>query len=168
MIIGKYISGIIIRDLKVIQSEIDAYPDEKSLWETRPGITNSAGTLVMHIAGNLQHFVGTVLGDTGYERDREAEFSRRNVPRAELHGMIEATIAAIAGTLLDLPDSALTEIYPVEVSGVSFDTGDFLIHLTGHLAYHAGQINYHRRIVTAQKGNVTALRMPALSSARKV
>jgi hypothetical protein len=41
-------------------------------------------------------------------------------------------------------------------------TGLFLTHLVAHLAYHLGQIDYHRRLVTGQTDGVGAVSIPAL------
>ena len=72
------------RELAAVRRSIEAYPDEASVWAERPGLPNTGGNLALHLAGNLQHFFGAVLAKTGYVRDRDSEFSRRGVPRAEL------------------------------------------------------------------------------------
>jgi hypothetical protein len=41
------------------------------------GISNSAGNLCLHLIGNLNHFIGATLGNTGYVRNREQEFSSK-------------------------------------------------------------------------------------------
>ena len=73
-----------IRDLDKLEVELSSYPDEKSIWTTSGSISNSAGNLCLHICGNLQHFIGAVLGKSGYERNREFEFSAKNVPLEKL------------------------------------------------------------------------------------
>ena len=44
---------------------------------------NSVGHLILHLTGNLNHFVGGQLGKTGYVRDREREFTESNLPKKE-------------------------------------------------------------------------------------
>jgi hypothetical protein len=95
----------------------------------------------------LQHFIGTVLGNTGYVRNREAEFSSKHIPREKLLEEIEKTKAAIATVLPDLPHEQLHAPYPVEVFGHPMATVFFLMHLATHLGYHLGQVNYHRRMI---------------------
>ena len=56
------IGGMMARELTTLKQEIEAYGSDADVWRTPPGITNSAGTLALHLAGNLRHFVGGVLG----------------------------------------------------------------------------------------------------------
>jgi uncharacterized damage-inducible protein DinB len=161
-----WIAGALARDLRALRRELEAYPDERDLWRAAPGIVNTAGTLALHLAGNLQHFVGTVLGGTGYVRDRDAEFNRRDVPRAELLREIDATLAAVEKTLSRLPDEALAKPYPQPVAGVTLATGDFLMHLCIHCGWHLGQLDYHRRMVTGQGGQIRAVLPSELASAK--
>ncbi|VXD15939.1 DinB family protein [Marinoscillum sp. 108] len=140
------------KDLNILIREVDSYSEESDLWKTAPGITNSAGNLALHLVGNLQHFIGAVLGDTGYVRNREAEFSDRNVPKAKILQDIQETIAVVSATLTKLNDEQLNDIYPIEVFGKPMTTLHFLVHLEGHLNYHLGQVNYHRRLLASQMG----------------
>jgi hypothetical protein len=160
------LDSILGRDLSTLRREVEAYSDERDLWRTAPGISNSAGTLVLHLTGNLQHYFGALLGKTGYVRDRPAEFARRNVPRAELLREIEAARRAVKAGLDRVTDSQLVADYPEAVAGASVVTGEFLIHLTTHFAYHLGQVDYHRRTVAGNPDPVGAMRPGELSSAR--
>lgn len=135
------------RDLQKLITEIESYPTEESLWKTVPGIANSGGTLALHLIGNLNHFIGAVLGKTGYIRNREAEFADRNVPRQKLNREIGDTLTMIATTFQQLTTEELEASYPIDVFGEPMKTAFFLIHLESHLGYHLGQVNYHRRIV---------------------
>ena len=83
------------RDLNKLIIEINLYKEENSLWIIKEGISNSAGNLCLHIIGNLNHFIGAVLGNSGYVREREKEFSLKNIPRKELVSNIEKTIAVV-------------------------------------------------------------------------
>lgn len=154
---------ILLRDLATLRREIEAYPHEADLWTCPAGVTNSAGTLALHLAGNLQHFVGAQLGGTGYVRDRDAEFADRNVPRAALLDRIARAADAVDRTLRGLPEARLAEPYPLEVGGVRLPTGLFLQHLATHFAYHLGQLDYHRRIVTGASAPVGAQAIPELA-----
>jgi hypothetical protein len=131
-----------------------------------PGISNVGGTLVLHLAGNLQHYLGARLGQTGYVRDRAAEFARRDVPRAELIQEIEAARAAVKVALAGSLAPDLEAQFPEQISGKSFVTGDYLVHLATHFAYHLGQVDYHRRVVTGAAFAVDAVRASELSTAK--
>lgn len=138
---------IMNRDLDKLAEELKQYPDENSLWVISGSIKNSGGNLCLHLCGNLQHFIGTVLGKTGYVRNRDAEFSSRNIAKESLLAMIAETKKAITSTLPGLTDTQLQSLYPQEVLGKPMTTLYFLIHLSAHLGYHLGQVNYHRRLV---------------------
>ncbi|HZA98939.1 MAG TPA: DinB family protein [Gemmatimonadales bacterium] len=160
------IGSILDRDLNALRREVEAYTDEAELWRTVPGIANSGGTLVLHLAGNLQHYFGAHLGRTPYVRNRAAEFARRDVPRAELLREIEAARAAVKAGLADLSAAQLTGEYPETIAGARLTTGEYLVHLTTHFAYHLGQVDYHRRAVTGSQTTVGAMRPGDLGSAR--
>lgn len=136
------------RDLNKLKAEIEQYTDESDLWKTSGAVTNSAGNLCQHLTGNLQHFFGAVLGDSGYVRDRDAEFATKVATRVELLADVDAALTSVKDTLAKLTEGDLEKIYPVEVFGQPMTTGSFLTHLTTHFNYHLGQINYHRRLLT--------------------
>ena len=154
---------MIIRELGAVKRELDAYPDDASVWRAIPGVTNSGGTLALHLAGNLQHFFGAILGRDGYKRDRDSEFARRDIPRTELVAGIDASIKSVERTLNTLTDETLASAYPEPIAKRTIATSTFLVHLATHLAYHLGQINYHRRAVTGDSrtvDSVSSFKMP--------
>lgn len=159
--------AILDRDLRALRREIEAYPDEDSLWLQPAGISNSAGTLALHLAGNVQHYLGARLGATGYVRDRPAEFARRNVPRTEVIQQIEAARQSLVAAENRLAGSDLPGDFPEVIGNLRFETGDYLIHLVSHFAFHLGQIDYHRRVVTGQTEGIGAVRTAELRSARE-
>jgi hypothetical protein len=168
MSVTKALSGILVRELTSLKQEIDAYPSDDDLWRVVPGITNPAGTLALHLAGNLQHFVGAILGGTEYVRNREVEFSARGLPKDEVIARINDAISAVEQTLKRLGPTDMVADYPEAVAKVRVNTGDFLIHLASHLAYHLGQVDYHRRIVTGSPTTVGTVAPTKLASARPV
>jgi hypothetical protein len=136
------------RELDKLEKEINLYPDESSLWQIAGQIANPAGNLCLHLCGNLQHYIGTQLGKTGYVRNRPAEFSSKNIPKEKLIEEILQTKKSVATSLQKLNDSILHESYPEECLGYPMTTVFFINHLFGHFGYHLGQINYHRRIIS--------------------
>ena len=135
------------RDLNKLIAEINLYKDEGSLWITKEGISNSAGNLCLHLMGNLNHFIGAILGNNGYIREREKEFSLKNIPRKDLIQSIENTNMVVKESLSKLTAADFEKFFPLEVFGKPLTTGFMLLHLTTHLTYHSGQINYHRRLL---------------------
>jgi uncharacterized damage-inducible protein DinB len=141
------IQKIIERDLTVLEKEIALYPSDQLVWATTGAIKNSAGNLSLHLCGNLQHYIGAVLGHSGYIRNRDNEFAAHGIPKIELLNEIRKTKNSVALALGSLQQNVLTMPYPEEVFKVPMTTEYFLIHLTSHLGYHLGQINYHRRMM---------------------
>jgi len=141
------LTKLYLRDLEKLKTEITSFKDEKKIWEISGDVKNSAGNLCLHLCGNLQHFIGAVLGNSGYVRNRDAEFSRKNVPVKELVDEIELTAKVVENTLNELDEEILQKTFPINVFGYEMTTGYFLTHLTTHLNYHLGQINYHRRLL---------------------
>lgn len=134
------------RDLNRLKSEIEHYSNEADLWKVEGQIKNSTGNLCLHLVGNLNTYIGKVLGQTGYVRNRDLEFSLKNIPKQELIRKVEETSEMVNQILENLDEKVLADEYPVLVFEEKTSTGYLLVHLATHLAYHLGQINYHRRI----------------------
>ncbi|MDI9310508.1 MAG: DinB family protein [Limnohabitans sp.] len=138
---------IIKRDLEKLKAEISAYSTEENLWKIDKNISNSAGNLCLHLIGNLNTYLGIALRKSGYVRNRELEFLDKNIPKQVLLNKIETTIAMVNVTFAGLTDDDLILEYPMEVSVGKTTIGYYLTHITVHLGYHLGQINYHRRLL---------------------
>ncbi len=165
MTTAELIGAILVRDLAGVRREIGAYHADADIWKLDPAIPNSAGTLAVHLAGNLRHYVGAVLGDTGYVRDRDAEFSVRGLPRAQVLHQLDAASADITKVMPRLTDAQLAATYPVPVAGHTVSTADMLVHLAVHLTYHLGQIDYHRRLLGGSAKSIGAVAPAELRSA---
>ncbi|MBL4753107.1 MAG: DUF1572 family protein [Flavobacteriales bacterium] len=136
------------RDLQKLKEEIQLYKTEALLWEVKSEINNSGGNLALHICGNLKHFIGAVLGNSGFTRDRDAEFTDKNVSRTELYTLIDETSAVVIATLNNMDDKELARRFPIDVLRENMSTEFFLTHLATHLNYHLGQLTYHRRLIS--------------------
>ncbi|MFH6957361.1 DinB family protein [Flavobacterium aquidurense] len=135
------------RDLNKLKVEIESYQNESQIWAIDKSISNSAGNLCLHLIGNINTYIGAEIGKTGYVRDRPLEFSSKDIPKAELITKINNTILAVNNAFNSLTEEDLEAIYPQIVFEKEMTTGFFLVHLSTHLAYHLGQINYHRRLI---------------------
>lgn len=153
---------ILERDLRGLQREVAAYPSDAAPWQLLPGLTNCGGTLVLHLVGNLRHYIGAVLGGTGYVRDRAREFAARDITREVLHADIETAIRDVEATLSTLDPSVLERPFPEAVGGVQPVTRRFLLHLAVHLTYHLGQVDAHRRAVSGDASAVGNLALTPL------
>ncbi|KQC02530.1 DUF1572 family protein [Pedobacter sp. Hv1] len=145
--LAEALKSIFVRDLQKLKQEIASYKNEEVMWLIEESISNSAGNLCLHLIGNLNAYIGVGLAKTAYIRNRELEFSLKNIPRATLIERIKETIIVVENGLDNLSDEQMKGNFPIVIwekeSGMMFT----LIHLTTHLNYHLGQINYHRRLL---------------------
>jgi hypothetical protein len=154
---------LLTRDLAAFAREVELFPDDESLWRTLPGITNSAGNLALHACGNLRHFVGAVLGRTGYVRDRPAEFATRSGRREDVARELRSTADLVAKVLPEVPPSALEAPFPEAHDGVRLPCRLFLMHVSIHLAFHLGQAGYLRRALTGDARSSGPVSLEALA-----
>lgn len=138
---------MLVRELEGMRREVGLHADDAAPWQVGPGVTNAAGNLALHVAGNLQHFVGALLGGTGYVRHREAEFATRSGTRAEVDRELAAAIEAVQVTLARMTDDDLDQPMPGAPNGLRTMRGRFLMHLVAHTAFHLGQAGYVRRLL---------------------
>jgi hypothetical protein len=141
-----YLADLFERELLRLKDEISKFTDEENIWRKADGISNTAGTLTLHLLGNLNFTIGTQLGNTGYVRNREQEFSLVGVPQKKLIADIESTIEVIKWSFADVDQDKLNDTYSLEFMGQR-STVWYLTYFYGHFSYHLGQINYLRRIL---------------------
>ena len=142
------LAALYTRDLTRLVQELSAFPDTATLWQTRAGISNAAGNLALHLEGNLRDFIGRVLGEQDFARDRPREFSDSGIEKSELVARLSAVRDEIPLVIAGLSDEVLAADYPIIYGGMTLPTRQMLIHLEGHLSYHLGQIDYLRRVLT--------------------
>ena len=157
------IRRLLTRELAAFAREVDLFPDDETLWKTVPGITNSAGNLALHACGNLRHFVGAVLGGTGYVRDRPAEFATRKGRREDVARELRETAYLVTAVLGRLPAAALDAPFPEAHEGIRLPCRLYLMHLSVHLAFHLGQAGYLRRALTGDARSSGPVSLKALA-----
>ena len=114
---------------------------EEQFWIKPFSFGNSIGHLVLHLTGNLNHYIGALVAGTGYARHRENEFTDpvrhpRDVVLARFHDAIEL----VAQTLSDQDDEAF--VTPVhDQPPIETRLGLFLV-CAAHLNNHVGQMSY--------------------------
>ena len=142
------LAQLFARDLKRLRQEIEAFPDDATLWRTVPGVTNPAGNLTLHLEGNLREYIGRQLAGIAYQRHRDSEFNQRDLTRSELCNRIASLTEQIPAAIGSLNDADLARQHPEAVLGHPTSTHQVLASLLGHLNYHLGQIDYLRRTLT--------------------
>jgi len=136
------------RDLLNLKKEIESYRKEEILWFSDHRIANSGGNLCLHLVGNLNAFIGAGLGKTGYVRKRDLEFSTKHIPKAELIRKIEEVIEVVEKGLDTITEADRGKDFPIVIWDNKPMSMEYtLTQLSIHLAYHVGQINYHRRML---------------------
>ena len=142
------ITSLFERDINKLIEELMLYKNEETIWKIKEGISNSGGNLTLHLLGNLNHFIGATLGNTGYIRERDKEFSLKNIPRLQLVEDLKKVNSVVKNTLTHLSDGDLEKDFPVPLNDKTLSTSFVLLHLLMHLSYHLGQVNYHRRLIS--------------------
>jgi len=155
---------LMVRALEGFKREIGLFPDDESPWRTVPGISNSAANLAMHVAGGLQHFVGTLLGKTGYVRNRALEFNRRSGSRAEIIAELDRAVATVRDVMPRLSEADLSGEFAPPIIDATVGVRIFLIHLCAHAAMHLGQAGYLRRAITGDSTSTGPLPFEPLVS----
>ena len=141
------IKSLLTQDLRKLREEIELYKNEESIWQVEGNIANSGGNLCLHLIGNLNTYIGQQIGKTGYVRNRDLEFSLKNVPREELLRKIDETINVVNTSLDKLDETDLSTEFPLLVFEEKTSIEYLLVRLNNHLSYHLGQVNYHRRLI---------------------
>jgi hypothetical protein len=142
------LAALFSRDLTRLIQELQAFPDDETLWRRGPGVKNSAGNLVLHLEGNLREYVGRQLGQIAYNRARDQEFVRTGISREDLIHRMGQVKDMVVRVVSRLPDNELAAPYPERVLETTLSSHHYLVHLHGHLNFHLGQIGYLRRFLT--------------------
>ena len=141
------ITSLFERDINKLTEELMLYKSEEDVWKIKEGISNSGGNLVLHLLGNLNHFIGATLGNTGYVRERDKEFSLKKISRIQLVEDLKKVNEVIKNTLPLLSNQDIEKDFPVPLNDKTLSTSFVLLHLLAHFSYHLGQVNYHRRLI---------------------
>ncbi len=150
MSLSQELAELYRRDITRVRQQLEAFPDDGSVWKKAPNCANAPGNLALHLEGNLREYIGRQLGQIPYQRHRDAEFIPQSISAAEVAARFIELGDAIPAVIAALSDEALATDYPEKVLGKPLSTREFLIHSLGHLTYHNGQIDYSRRIITGQ------------------
>src|SRR3954467_11806618 len=127
------------RDARV-ERAVHSLPRE-ALWVKPFAYGNSVGHLVLHLTGNLNHYIGAVIAGTGYVRDRPREFTEPAPPSPEevLGGFREA-VAMVVRTVQSLDDAGWQ--LPVHQQQPIETRFGLVLVCAAHLNNHIGQMSY--------------------------
>lgn len=135
------------KELERLKQEILAYAADEQVW-VAPSNTIAAGNLCLQLTGSLQHYIGNLIGDSGYIRNKEAELKAKNLSRERLLEEVDNTSVVVVNTLEELSKTELQKVFPSTEFEEPVTTEYYLLHLLKVLGYYLGQIRYHRLVVT--------------------
>jgi uncharacterized damage-inducible protein DinB len=123
-----------------VERAVQSVPAD-SLWEKPFPFGNSIGHLVLHLTGNLNHYIGATIAGSGYVREREKEFTNpEHPPVEELLARFHEAVAMVVRTLRSLDDEGFK--VPVEHNvPIKSRLGLFLV-CAAHMNNHIGQMSY--------------------------
>lgn len=121
-----------------IRAALLAMPPERVWWRPNEG-SNSAGNLVLHLAGNVTEWIVGGVGGESNARDRDAEFSARGgLDTAALVAHLEQATARADEVLAQVrPESLLDER---DIQGRRTTLLTAIYHVVEHFSTHTGQI----------------------------
>lgn len=135
------------KELDKLKDEINAYENDELVWKLTDQVQVTGGNICLYLAGNLQHYIGNMIGDSGYIRNKEAELKAKNVSRERLMEEIENTRQIVVDTLEQVSKAELLKVFPTKDFEESVTTEFYLVHLLNNFCFHLGQINFHRKLV---------------------
>jgi uncharacterized damage-inducible protein DinB len=147
---GADVRSALIEELQELYQAIGKIADgltDEQMWMRPLEQSNSVGHLILHLTGNLNYFVGAHLGKTGYQRDREREFTEAKPPsRTELLQGLGDAVALFRRVVGSLTVEQMAAPHPETRFGTVVKA---LVHLVAHFALHRGQMSYLARLVKA-------------------
>ena len=134
--------------LPKIRAAVEQLSDADLWWRPNDN-ANSVGNLLLHLAGNIRQWIISGVGERPGERDRAAEFSRREpLPRGPLLAQFSAAVLAADDVIAGVSPASLGA--PRTIQGRSVTVLSAIYHVVEHCSTHAGQILYIAKLRTGQ------------------
>jgi uncharacterized damage-inducible protein DinB len=112
---------------------------EGHLWWRPNASSNSAGNLLLHLAGNVRQWIVSGVGGAPDVRTRDAEFAAHDgPPLSALLDQLDATCAEACAVLAALNPGAL--LAPRQIQGRTTTVFAAVYHVVEHFAGHTGQL----------------------------
>ncbi|MFN0119760.1 MAG: DinB family protein [Blastocatellia bacterium] len=124
-----------------------AAPLDETQFRTRPyPYGNSFCHLVLHLTGNLNYYIGAQMGETGYIRHRDLEFTDPHPPaKAEVLARFDAAINMVIATVETQTDADWALAYEAVGAGGCRNRLEITMQCAAHLYHHIGQMIYLQR-----------------------
>ncbi len=120
-----------------IEQALTILPGADLWWRPHAGVI-AAGTILLHLEGNLRQWVLSGLGGHPDRRRRREEFTRAEGEAGELLERLRETVRGACGVLAGLPPDTLSAQHSIqgfEVSGM-----EAVYHVVEHFSWHTGQL----------------------------
>lgn len=115
----------------------------EQIWRKPYPYGNSVGHLVLHLTGNLNHYIGARIAQTGYLRDRPMEFSDTStLPKEQVLANFDRAIDMVAATIRAQTADSLLEPYSDPTEPRSNTRFAVFVRMAAHAYHHVGQIIY--------------------------
>lgn len=121
-----------------ITMALHAMPHERVWWRANES-SNSAGNLVLHLAGNVRQWIVSGVGGAEDTRHRDAEFAARDgIDVESLISQLRAACADVDTVLAGLTTEQLGESRHIQGRDTSVFSA--IYHVVEHFSGHTGQI----------------------------
>ncbi|MEP6507410.1 MAG: DinB family protein [Gemmatimonadales bacterium] len=111
----------------------------EEIWRRANESSNSIGNLIVHLAGNIRHWIVAGIGGATSNRDRAAEFAMRDGPGVdELLALLDDAVRDADAVISALTDADL--VRGCEIQGRNTTVLAAIYHVVEHFSMHTGQI----------------------------
>jgi uncharacterized damage-inducible protein DinB len=120
---------------------------EEDVWWRSSETENSAGNLLLHLAGNVRQWIVSGMGGAADVRERPKEFAARGgITKDEALERLRATVAEACAVLRRLDPADLSA--DKKIQGFSRSGLASVFHVVEHFSYHTGQIAFITKLRT--------------------
>ena len=123
---------------------------QEQLWSEKHGIPNSIGTLIRHLTGNLNHYLGAGILKNGYIRNREKEFSDTNLAKETIIAELETAVIIAKEAVSQINEEIILQPYTTPCGDNYESFAYHIVRLATHFALHLGQVDYAINILQAE------------------
>ena len=117
-----------------------------ALWWRPNEQSNSVGNLLLHLTGNVRHWIVSGVHGAPSSRNRASEFTARNGPTAaELLADLERALSEVDQILRGLTAANLLERRTIQ--GREVTVFEAVFHVVEHFAHHLGQIIFVAKLL---------------------
>jgi hypothetical protein len=134
-------------ELDKLNDELMAYESDELIWKTIGDNKISAGNNCLIISGTLQQYIGSMIGEYEYMRNKEAELKAKNMSKERLAEEISNTRKVVIATLEEVSKMDLMKVFPTTEFKEPVITEFYLLHLLKTLGFYNGQIAFHRQLI---------------------